>query len=314
MHQWFRKGNARRFHRVDMPVRYFVLPSSPMEDRDIYATGADYFPKTVQTQIETLKHHTLNSLNKIQDQTEIITLIVEEIIASIEFYGSTLEKLSNGQHPKKDSAYWLQINQKVKGFQSIEKIKASSPKTYQYFKMIEDKYLRFLSILVESINDSDRDNFSVNGHLPFGFKLDEMMTVFRQEKFAKIPLIQTLKYLAEYMEAHLEIHRQINDDNYLSDFPQEWPLHKVNLSASGIAVTVHKIIRLYSKVDVFLYFEQQDKTLHFEGTVVDIRSLEEEINERIAINFEFPNGNDQNFLQQEIQKQEVKECMQFSFF
>ncbi len=48
--------------------------------------------------------------------------------------------------------------------------------------------------------------------------------------------------------------------------------------------------------------------------MVDIREMEAEKLERIAINFEFPNGNDQNFLQQEIQKQEVKECMKYSFY
>ena len=29
------KGNGRRFHRVDMPVRYFITPSSPIKDREI---------------------------------------------------------------------------------------------------------------------------------------------------------------------------------------------------------------------------------------------------------------------------------------
>lgn len=314
MHQWFRKGNARRFHRVDMPVRFFILPSSPLEERDIYATGANYFPQTVTNHLETLKLHTLDSLNRIQDMRELILAIVEQIMEDIEFYGDCLKKISNGEHPKKDPAYWLQIKQKLEGFTAIETIKDSSPKTYQYFKMIEEKFLRFLNALVHSINESSRDNFAVEGHLPYGFKLDEIMTVFKQPKFQRIPLIQTLLHLSEYLEGYLEVHRLINDDNYLTDFPQEWPLKTVNLSASGIAVIMKKTLTMYSRVDVFLYFEAQDKTIHFDGTVVDLRSIKEEYMERIAINFEFPNGNDQNFLQQEIQKQEVKECMQFSLY
>lgn len=314
MHQWFRKGNARRFHRVDIPVRYFVIPSSPLEEREIYATGAEYFPQTVTNQIETLKHHTINSLNRIQDQRELILAIVEQVMADIEFYGDCLKKISQGEHPKKDPNYWMQINQKQEGFTAIEPLKSSSPKTYQYFKMIEDKYLRFLNALVFSINESDKDNFHVEGHLPFGFKLDEIMTVFKQPKFSKIPLIQTLFHLAEFLEGYLDVHRQINDDNYLTDFPQEWPLKTVNLSASGIAVVLKKSLRMYSKVNVYLYFEAQDRTLFFEGTVVDLRTIDNDLYERIAINFEFPSGSDQSFLQQEIQKQEVKECMPFSFY
>ena len=280
----------------------------------IYTSGGNYFPQTTVNELETLKLHTLDSLNRIQDQRELILAIVEQIMADIEFYGDCLKKISNGEHPKKDPNYWLQINQKLDGFTAIESIKKSSPKTHQYFKMIEEKYLRFMNALVHSINNSDRDNFAVQGHLPFGFKLDEIMTVFSQPKFAKIPLIQTIRHLSEYLEGYLAVHRLVNDDNYLSDFPQEWPLNMVNLSASGIAVIMKKRLTMYSKVNVYLYFEEHDKTLNFEGTVVDLREIQEEFNERIAVNFEFPNGNDQNFLQQEIQKQEVKECMQFSFF
>jgi len=314
MHQWFRKGNARRFHRVDMPLRYFIIPSSPLEEREIYATGADYFPPTRKQYIEGLKFATINSLERIQDQQTIIKEIVTDVIADIEFYGECLKMISRGEHPKKDPNYWMQVNSKKQGFESINKIKASSPKTYEYFKLIEQKYLSFLNALVNSINASDKDNFEVEGALPVGFKLDETMKLFRQEKFSKIPLVQTILNLAELLEAFLEAHRQINDDNYIQHFPQEWPLKVGNISASGLAVLMPKLFSTYSRVNVFLYFENSDKILKFEGIVVDLRKIEDDYLERIAVNFEFPNGNDQNFIQQEIQKQEVKECMKFTFF
>ncbi len=314
MHQWFRKGNARRFHRVDMPLRYFVIPSSPLEEREIYATGVNYFPKSVLGNIEGLKFATVHSLERIQDQKELISAIVNEIIADVEFYGLCLQKISNGEHPKKDPNYWMQIKGKLSGFTTISKIKESSPKTFQYFKLIEDKYLAFLNALVTSINGSDEDSFQVEGHLPVGFKLDETMKLFKQEKFSRIPLVQTILHLAELLEAYLEAHRQINDDNYIQHFPQEWPLKMANISASGLAVLMPKLFDVYSRVNVFLYFEESSKYIQFEGTVVDIREIKDQHLERIAINFEFPNGNDQNFVQQEIQKQEVKECMKYTFF
>jgi hypothetical protein len=86
-----------------------------------------------------------------------------------------------------------------------------------------------------------------------------------------------------------------------------------NISASGIAVHMDKRYDLYSKVDVFLYFEMEERVIPFEGSVVDIRTDPRKKMERIAINFEFPDGKDQNCLQQEIQKQEVKECMKIVF-
>ena len=140
------------------------------------------------------------------------------------------------------------------------------------------------------------------------------MTLFSQPKFARIPLVQTIVHVAEFLDAYLEVHRQINDDNYLQHFPREWPLKKGNISASGLAVLMPKLFDVYSRVNVFLYFEEDDKQLFFEGVVVDIREIESDYMERIAVNFEFPNGNDQNYIQQQIQRQEVRECMKYTFF
>lgn len=314
MHQWFRKGNARRFHRVDMPIRYFIIPSSPLEEREIFATGANYFPNGTTKKLHDLKAATLSSLERIQDQKEVIGEIVTEIIQHVEFYGDCLRNISNGIHPKKDPNYWLQINSKKQGFVAINKIKESSPKTFTYFKMIEEKYLVFFERLLKSIQLSDKDNFEVDGHLPYGFKIDETMTLFSQPKFSRIPLVQTIVHVAEFLDGYLEVHRQINDDNYLQHFPKEWPLRKSNISASGLAVLMPKLFNVYSRVNVFLYFEEDDKHIFFEGVVVDIREIEDDYLERIAVNFEFPNGNDQNYIQQQIQKQEVKECMKYTFF
>lgn len=141
-----------------------------------------------------------------------------------------------------------------------------------------------------------------------------MMTIFQQPRFAKIPLIQAILHLSEFLEAYLDVHRQINDDNYIKQFPQEWSKKKANVSASGLAVLIQKRFELYSKVEVYLYFDSSNKSIHFSGSVVDLRDDDASHKERIAINFEFPDGTDQNFLQQEIQKQEVKECMQFVLY
>lgn len=314
MNKWFRKGNGRRFHRVDMPIRYFIVPSSPIKDREIYATGADYFPTPLVNMIETRKFDTTRSVEKIKEQSVLVTQIFNDVIEDIEFFGECAKNISQGVNPKNDMGYWLKINDKLKGFHSIHGIQASSPKTFQYLSLIEEKYLNYLQRMVNSINSSTPEHFSVEGHLPIGFKLDEMMTVFQQEKFAKIPLIQAILHLSELLEAYLNVYRQINDDNYLKQFPQEWPLRLANVSASGLAVNIPKRFDLYSRVDIYIYFEHDDRVINFDGSVVDIRDDNENHTQRIAINFEFPKGNDQDYLQQEIQKQEVKECMKFALY
>ncbi len=313
MNKWFRKGNARRFHRVTMPTRYFIVPKSPIRDREIYATGANYFPPSLLKKIEANEYMALQFVERTQDQRELLTEIFDEIIQYIEFFGECARSISQGKNPRQDPNYWMRIKEHQQGFKQAVRIQASSPKTFQYLQMIEDKYLTFLNRIVESIAQSTPTHFFVSGHLPVGFKVDEMISLFEAPKFEKIPLIQAILHLSKFMDAYLEIYRQINDDNYLKQFPQEWALKEASVSASGLAVYMDKHYELYSRLDVLLYFEEHDRVLTFEGTVVDIQTDEARQTERIAINFEFPNGRDQDFLQQEIQKQEVKECMSVIF-
>lgn len=312
MSNWFSKGNGRRFHRVNMPMRYFIVPSSPIENREIYATGADYFPKSLLNSVEAKKNQTLHAVDRIQEQTELLKEIFSEIIDFIEFFGGCAQAVAQGRSPKLDANYWMRVKEHQKGFQKAVRIKASSPKTYQYLQLIEEKYLTFLNRIVYSIDHSTPTHFQVEGPLPYGFKVDEIISTFQGEKFKRIPLIQAIVSLAEFMDTYLEVYRQINDDNSLKQFPQEWPQKIVNISASGIAVMLKKRFDLYSRVDVYLYFPEQNKVLEFDGNIVDIRTDDDLYEERIAINFEFPDGQDQDFLQLEIQKQEVKECMQIA--
>jgi len=91
--------------------------------------------------------------------------------------------------------------------------------------------------------------------------------------------------------------------------PNQWPKINANLSASGIAVLFTKLFQLYEKVDVFLYFPENKKVLKFNGSVVKISSINEKHKERIAINFEFPDGKNQDFLTYKIQEFELNLCL-----
>ncbi len=302
------RGNGRRFHRVDMPVRYFIVPSSPIRDREIYATGTNYFPESTLKLIEAKKALTLQAIGKIQASEKLLRNIFEEMIEYIEFFGDCLKDITNGKNPKSDLTYWIKVKDRQKGFKEAQFLEESSPKTFGYIKLIEEKYLTFLNAMIQSIDASTPSHFFVSGRLPSGFKIEEVLVTFQNPKLKKIPLIQALLNLTEFMETYLAVYRRINDDNYLKQFPKEWPYKLSNVSAGGLAVFMNKGFKLYSKVDAFLYFEAENKLLSFDGTIVGFRTVEGH-QERIAINFEFPNGHDQKFLQLEIQKHEVEECM-----
>lgn len=309
MNKWFRKGNDRRFYRIDMPIRHFIVPSSPIRDREIYATGANYFPASFQSKITLQKNLALHWANRIQEHASILLKIFEEIIQFIEFFGECAQSISEGLNPRQDPQYWLRVHTHLNGFRHAKLIEPSSPKTYHYIMLIEEKYLTFLKSLVHSLEKSTPAHFAVEGHLPHGFKLDEMMAMFESPKFAKVPLVQTLLHISAYMDSYLEAYRQIHDDNYLKQFPSEWKMQNANVSASGLAIHLGKRFDQYSHVDVYLYFAEDDKVLQFDGNIVDVRTDERTHSERVAINFEFPEGRDQNYLQTQIQKEEVRQCM-----
>jgi len=309
MNSWFRKGNSRRFYRIDMPVRYFIVPSSPIKDREIYATGANYFPDSFHSKVAGQKLEVTQWMNRIQEHSELLVPVFEEILDFIDFFGRCAMSISEGTNPKSDMTYWVEVKDRLKGFKRASSLNPKSPKTYQYIKMIEDKYLAFLTRLVNSIDKSTPTMFFVEGHLPIGFKIDEIMSIFHSPKFAKIPLIQTILNISEYMDSYLETYRLINNDNFLRQHPADWKLKIGNVSASGIAVNLGKRFEQYERIDVLLYFQEDDRIIQFDGSVVDIRSDESNYTERVAINFEFPDGTQQEYLQLQIQKQEVKECM-----
>ena len=301
------KGNGRRFHRVDMPIRYFIVPSSPIRDREIYATGTNYFPKSTLKLIEAKKALTIQATNKIQANEQLVKNIFEEIIECIDFFGNCLKDITIGKNPKLDLNYWIKIKDHQKGFKHAQFLEETSPKTFNYIKVIEEKYLTFLNALAKSIENSSPTHFYVAARLPICFKVEEALVIFQSPKLKKVPLIQALLNLIKFMESYLDVYRRITDDNYLKQFPKEWPYKQSNVSLGGLAVFMNKGFQLYSKIDVLLYFESNNKLISFNGTVVGFRTIKDQ--ERIAINFEFPNGHDQKFLQQEIQKHEVEECM-----
>ncbi|WP_373017500.1 PilZ domain-containing protein [Thiomicrorhabdus sp.] len=292
-----------------MPVRHYIVPSSPINDRQIYATGADYFPTSFQNKVAVEKFSAQSWVKRVQEHSAIIQQIFNEIFEYIDFFGKCAHSIAEGRNPRLSSEYWSRVNHHMEGFQSARMIEPSSPKTYQYIKMIEEKYLTFLRNMVWSLENSTPSDFAVQGHLPTGFQLDEMIGAFQSPKLQKIPLVQSLLHTAAYLDSYLEGYRQIHEDNYLKNFPKEWKASMANISASGIAVNLGKRFPLYSHVDVYLYFPVDDRVLKFNGSIVDIRTDEKKHQERIAINFEFPDGNLQDYLQIQIQKQEVKECM-----
>jgi len=121
--------------------------------------------------------------------------------------------------------------------------------------------------------------------------------------------VQAILNLNRLLTVYTDAYRQINDDNVLRQHPEGWTVHNTNISASGVALHFNKQFKLFEKVDVMIQLPLNKEILFFNGSIVDTRKMADGKQERVAINFDFPDGKNQNKLQNEIQRFEIEECM-----
>ena len=292
-----------------MPLRYYVTPSSPIIDREIYASGANYYPPSIRAQLLEEKQRILDSLVRIQEHKDALTEIFNEMISHAEFFGHCCEMISKGTNPRYNLTTWATMKTHRQGFTKIKLLQTVAPKTYQYLKTIEDKYVFFVQQLMDCVEHSTADDFHAPDYLPHGFRIDELLQIFSNEKYQAVPLVQSILHTAQFINTHTEIFRQLHDDNTLRQHPEDWLEEVVNVSASGLAVHMRKGFRLHERVDIHIYFAQEKRHLRFKGVVVNVQSDPQTQMERVAMNFEFPDGKSQNFLQTQIQKFEIDECL-----
>ncbi|MBF6057796.1 MULTISPECIES: PilZ domain-containing protein [Thiomicrorhabdus] len=308
MKKWFQKNNSRRFHRVDMPVRYFIRPSSPIENRQIYATGTDYFPPSIEFKVNRHTQLVKMMLNELPENSLIQTLLTE-MFQSVLFFGKCLDSISHGIQPLQDFGMRVHLQQMTDGFPHLDNIKPHSPKTYSFLKQFEDKYLYIIKQFLHNLSESSQNYFAATKLKQSGFEIDSSMDDFRSPEHEQIPLRQAMLGIYDLFETYLEIYQHICSDHLDTQNPDNWPLQVVNISATGMAFHSSKGFPLHAAVDVFLAFDPPNKVIKFNGKVVSNTPQKNGHPERFAINFEFPDSEPQKYLQNEIQKFEIESCM-----
>jgi len=292
-----------------MPIKIFIIPSSPIKDYEIYASGINYFPDYIEKAIEKHTDQTLYWMERIQEHKQVTSALFHECLNDIDFLGHCIRTMTRGLNPRKEANFTETLNHHLRGFSTIESIHDSAPKTYNYFKMIEEKYMVFMYAIGEAVMNSTPDKFYGDPNLPKKFKSDRIETVFSGEEVEKIPLVQAILNHNRLLTVYTDAYRQINDDNVLRQHPEGWTVHNTNISASGVALHFNKQFKLFEKVDVMIQLPLNKEILFFNGSIVDTRKMADGKQERVAINFDFPDGKNQNKLQNEIQRFEIEECM-----
>lgn len=301
--------NVRRFFRINMPLRCFVTPSAPIADREVFASGANYCPVSIRSQLNNDKKLLLKSLLQIQEHKDALTEIFNEMINHADFFGQCCEMLSKGINPRYNLSTWAAIKSHRQGFEKLKLLENVAPKTFRYLKNIEEKYLFYVQQLMDCSEHSTPEQFHAPDYLPDSFRADTLVQKLTDEKYQAIPLVQSILNTANFINTYTETFRQMHDDHVLRQNPADWPEEIVNVSASGLAIKMRKAFRLHERVKIQIYFPEMKRILKFDGVVVNVQSDAESQLERVAMNFEFPDGKSQNLLQTQIQRYEIRECL-----
>lgn len=300
--------NIRRFFRINMPVQYSIETKNPIVNREIYASGADYFPPSVQIKLEAEKLMVLESLSKLQENKELLTKVFNEIIEYAESYGESCRITSQGISPRFDRELWERVSAQKDGFTYFKLLEKEAPKTFNLLQGIEEKYLVFHRRLTYCIEHSTPDYFCSKKIPDTKFKLDLLTERYADAKYDKVPLAQTLLNAGRLMQSYFDIFLEMHHDNLIEE-KKPWISDTVNISASGIALHLPKRYQMHQRLITRLYFEKYDQVLEFDSIVVNTQTDNHRGCERVALNFDFPDGKFQNFLLAQLQKYEIQQCL-----
>jgi len=306
LQKWFIQGNSRRFQRVDIHVQCYITPKDPIDQREVFALGINYFTEQTHNQIQSIKEELRQLLKKLPGEHQKIDQMFWVILQQSELFADAIKQVSAGKSPQMSSLSWQHLLDHRHGFRELQTIEHSSPKTYQYLKAAEKKFTTFLNFFIQCLQQSNQKHFSAIHPLPeANFEIDQLVKSFRQPKFSHLPLAQLLLKLCEIMGLIINVFSDFYNDLYLHNYPKLWPSVPANISIGGIALTTSKHYEKFMRVKVRLYFAATRRTLEFDGVVVNTK--EEAKGEWVAINFELPDGSMQDELQQMIYQYEIHE-------
>lgn len=314
---WFEKNNIRRFRRMDVSVKLFVTPSSPIIDREIFALGIDYFPNSVKKKITHNQQQLLSWINDIQEQKEILEPVFLQVMYAAQLLGEATKLISQGKNPLLIEKFSQEIMTHIKQIGCIESLEDTAPKTFQYFFQLEKKLTHFFRLLLISLHKSSPRKYHSFDGAEQKFKIDEMTAKFSQQAFKKTPLVQAIYFMNELVNSYCEVFQELNQDYYLREHPEAWKVYDASLSAGGIAVMYPKRFLLGRPLTTYIYFSEQSRTITVKALFARSETNSVEMLERNAFYFEFPDAQTQYFLELEIERLQIEKasnhCVNYQF-
>lgn len=312
---WFDKNELRRFSRIDMPVKLLITPMAPTTNMEIFALGIDYFPNSVNKEIRKNHQQLLHWVNHIQEQKEILQPVFLQVVDVAERLGEAIKLISQGRNPLLDEQFSKHIMNNLKSISRIKSLEEPAPKTFQYFLEVEKKLTHFYRLLLLSLHRSTNKTYhSFNPAVP-NFKIDEMTKKFSQPSFQKIPLVQSIYYMHKLVDSFCNAFKEMNLDYYLRENPQDWPIEDIKISAGGFSALYKKRYLPGKPLRLCFNFTGTQRVITVKALLARSVTNVQKKAEHNAFYFEFPDPQDQQYLELEIERRQLEKvaesCLRF---
>lgn len=294
-----------------MSVKLFVTPTEPIVDREIMALGIDYFPNSVNKKIRQNHQQLLHWVNHIQEQKEILQPVFLQVIDSAEMLGEAVKQISLGKNPMLDEAFAKKIMNNLKTIGRIKSLEEPAPKTFQYFSEVEKKLTHFYRLLLLSLHKSTPKTYHYFEPVTQVFKIDEMTKKFSQPSFQKIPLVQSINYMHKLVDSFCAVFQEMNQDYYLREHPEAWEVHEMSISAGGFSTLFPKRYLPGKPLTTHIYFQNHKRVMKVKTTFARCQTKPDKMSELNAFYFEFPDPQDQQFLELEIERLQIEKTAEF---
>lgn len=310
MAYWFERKEHRRFRRIDMSVKLFVTPSDPINDFEIFALGIDYFPKSVSSKINDHHKKLISWISHIQEQKDILEPVFKQVIMISELLGEAVRQVSEGRNPLLNEEFKQTLMGNVKNIKRIDALEEPAPKTFQYFSEMEKKLTHFLRLLLLSLHKSTDKRYHCFKPERQDFKIDQLTKKFTQEPFSKIPLVQSIYYMNQLINDYCDAFQEMNADYYLREHPEDWQELKVNMSAGGFAAYYKKRFLPGKPLISYIFLSDEGRVMTVKTTFARFETSRVMMAEKNAFYFEFPDPQDQRFLELEIERFELEKALE----
>jgi len=144
-----------------------------------------------------------------------------------------------------------------------------------------------------------------------------MTAKFTQKAFQKIPLVQAIYFMNELVDSYCEVFQELNRDYYLKEHPESWKVYDLSLSAGGVAAMYPKRFLPGRPLTSYIYFYEHGRSIKVEALLARCETNPVEMLELNAFYFEFPDPQDQHFLELEIERLQIEKagdhCINYQF-